>query len=161
MARIGHGQGPRGFTQPPIGSNLPFRKDERREGTNANVHRLATRNHIDLKGDHVVRRLEVEAAQFPRRMEPSCGLSFHPAERVALVLAQVALFVLVFLKFADLGHGQVHARLPQGFQLLPNGPYGPPVRHGEFVMNGQAHGSSPKSSISRHVVPFDGQNRYE
>ena len=98
---LGHGQGPRGLAGLPSDSTCRFRKDERRKGTDAKVHRLATRGHIDREHDHVVRRLEVDVAEFPRRFDLSASLSFRPAERLALVLAQLALVALEFLKVAD------------------------------------------------------------
>ena len=91
----------------------------------------------------MMRRLEIELAEVPRRFESPRGLGFRPTERLVRVLCQMALVALELLKLADLDHGQIEAGLPQGFQLLPHGLNRPLVRDSQFVMDRQAQGSSP------------------
>ena len=146
FAGVGHGQGPGRLAQSPVRPRLPLRNDERREGTDADVHRLTSRGQNNLEHEHVVGRLVVADARLPRRIQSPSSLDLCPAERIGLILTRPALVAREFLKVADIDHRQVHADLPHGFQLVPNGLDGPLVRHGQFVMNCQAH----IANIPRH-----------
>ena len=97
FADIGHGQGPGRLAQTPVVARLPLRNDKRREGTDADVHRLTSRGQNDLEHEHVVGRLVVADARLPRRIQSPPSLYLRPAERIGLIPTRPALFTFEFL----------------------------------------------------------------